>query len=107
MAGEGEHEHASTEELFESILQDVATRAFEGHTEDEIERVVASGRLGKAVQETIPGGSKQLADKLVPTATDARERAGALAVIAEEVRRTYGPGLMLPLSVGGGSEPRG
>ncbi|HTA96901.1 MAG TPA: hypothetical protein VK730_04585 [Solirubrobacteraceae bacterium] len=68
MAGEGEHEHASTEELFESILQDIATRAFEGHTEDEIERVVASGRLGKAVQETIPEVSKQLADKLVATA---------------------------------------
>lgn len=49
MAGEGEHEQASTEELFESILNDVAVSAFEGHTEDEIERVVASGRLGEAL----------------------------------------------------------
>ncbi len=96
MAGESEHEHASTEELFESILHDVAARSFEGHTEDEIERVVASGRLGKAVQETIPEVSKQLADKLVATAPQMlAERAGALAVTAEEVRRTYGPGLDL------------
>jgi hypothetical protein len=111
MAGEGEHEHASTEELFESILHDVATRAFEGHTEDEIERVVASGRLGKALQETIPEVSKQLADKLVATAPQMlAERAGALAVIAEEVRRTYGPGLDLfeaPDSERDGSGVRG
>jgi hypothetical protein len=96
MAGEGEHEHASTEELFESILHDVAVRAFEGHTEDEIERVVASGRLGKALQETIPEVSKQLADKLVTTAPQMlAERTGALAVTAEEVRRMYGPGIDL------------
>ncbi|HTC68987.1 MAG TPA: DUF5677 domain-containing protein, partial [Acidothermaceae bacterium] len=86
----------STEGLFESILEDVAAHAFEGHTDAEIERVIASGRLGEAIQATIPEVATRLADTLVASAPRMlAERAGTAAVVAGEVRRIYGPGLDL------------
>src|ERR1039457_2171313 len=86
----------SIEEQFESMFRDIAARAFDGRTEEEIERVVASGRLDEALNETIPRVASVLAGTLVETAPEMlAERAGALTMVAEEVRRAYGPGLDL------------
>lgn len=94
--GMADPEHRSTEDLFDEMFRDVAARAFEGRTADEIAAVVASGHLDEAINETIPRVASTLADSLVASAPPMlADRAGALAVTADEVRRTYGPGLDL------------
>ena len=84
----------SVEDHFESILHRVTQRALDGRTDKEIERVIASGGLNEALQETIPKVAAVLADALAESAPQMlAERMGAEASLAEEVRSAYGPGL--------------
>jgi uncharacterized protein DUF5677 len=87
-------QHSSTEDLFESILDHVAATAFKGHTEAEIEKVIASGQLDEAIRATIPEVANKLADTLVASAPETlAARAEYAAAVADDVRRFYGPGL--------------
>jgi Family of unknown function (DUF5677) len=89
-------DHLSTEALFESMLARVVEGASERHSQADIEKVIASGRRGEAIHQTIPEIAKELADTLVASAPEMlAARAEFAAAVADEVRSVYGPGLDL------------
>jgi hypothetical protein len=87
---------SSVEDHFQTMIARVVERALTGRTEDEIEKAVASGALGEALEETIKSVALVLAESLIEASPEMlAQRAGAEASVAEEVRRAYGPGLDL------------
>jgi hypothetical protein len=86
----------SIESTFEGIMTSVFERAFEGRSEDEIKRVVESEGFGDRMVESVREIGGRIADKCVENMPRMiAERRGSQAMIAEEIRRAYGPGLDL------------
>jgi hypothetical protein len=84
----------SIESTFEGIMMSVFERAFEGRSEDEIRRVIESDGFRERMVESV----REIGGKIADTCEEGTprmiaERRGHQAIIAEEIRRAYGPGL--------------
>ena len=86
----------SIESTFEEMITTVIGRAFDGRSEEEIRRIIESDGFSGRMVEMVGAVGGMIADSCVEaTPRMIAERRGSQAMIAEEIRRAYGPGLDL------------
>jgi hypothetical protein len=87
---------ASIEEHFQSLLSGALEAAFEGRSEEELQGFLESDGIGRFLDKTIPEVSLSLANSLVESTPEMiAGRRAEEASTAEQMRRTYEPGLDL------------
>jgi hypothetical protein len=88
------------EDDFRAVIENAVMRAAEQAGEDEIMRILESGKLGEAIAASAPEVGSSIADGLAErTPGLIIERRANEAGIAEMIRQAYGPGLDLCESV--------
>jgi uncharacterized protein DUF5677 len=86
----------SMNEWISSTLEKALQDAFDGRSDEEVEKFVNSGALESVVDKTIPTVAATLVDGLMSGAPEMLvHRRSVEATIAEQVRRTYGRGIDL------------
>jgi hypothetical protein len=86
----------SVEEQFKSMVEGFVLKALDGRSEEEVERIMNSGLVGKALAESIPEIAKITADSLIEASPGMlAERRGDAVLAEDEIRRAYGKGIDL------------
>jgi hypothetical protein len=88
------------EDDFRAVIENAVIRAAEKAGQEEIMRILESGKLGEAIAASAPEIGSSVADGLAErTPSLIIERRANEAGIAEMIRQAYGPGLDLCESV--------
>src|SRR6266851_2525471 len=86
----------SVEEQFKSMIEGFVLKALDGRSEEEVERIMDSDLVGKALAKSIPEIGSITADSLVEASPGMlAERRGNAALAEDEIRRSYGEGIDL------------
>src|ERR1700736_2780572 len=86
----------SVEEQFKSMIEGLVIKAVEGRSEEEVNRIIDSGLIGKAVAGSATEIGRTIADSLVYASPGMlADRRGAAALAEDEIRRAYGKGIDL------------